>query len=29
MLKYGDRKPNRSNDDNLRQAIKSTLVYYM
>ena len=29
MLKYGDRKPNRSNEDNLRQAIKSTLVYYM
>ena len=29
MLKYGDRKPNRSNDENLRQAIKSTLVYYM
>ena len=29
MLKYGDRKANRSNDENLRQAIKSTLVYYM
>ena len=29
MLKYGDRRANRSNDENLRQAIKSTLVYYM
>lgn len=29
MLKYGDRLPNRTNEENLRRAIKSTLVYYM
>jgi len=28
MLKYGNRQPGRSHDENLRQAIKSTLVYY-
>jgi hypothetical protein len=29
MLKYGDRKANRSDEENLRQAIKSTIVYYI
>lgn len=29
MLKYGDRRPNRTNDENLRQAIKSALIYYL
>ena len=29
MLKYGNRVAGRSNDENLRHAIKSTLVYYM
>lgn len=28
MLKYGSRQPGRSHEDNLREAIKSTLVYY-
>lgn len=29
MLKYGNRLPNKTNEENLRGAIKSTLVYYM